>query len=104
MRDSTPGSALRDAVVIHGLDPGDAPIISQIRIATRPQKGLPWRIEARKQYDALMECVPPRDNVTFEPGTVGGVPVLWVHPASLRSDEAILHFLGGFLHRRRGAA
>src|ERR1700722_18940376 len=98
MRDSTPGSALRDAVVIHGLDPGDASIISQIRTATLTQEGLAWRIEARKQYDALMEGVPPRDDVTFEPGTVGGVRGLWVHPASRRSGEAILHFHGGWFH------
>jgi hypothetical protein len=28
--------------------------------------------------------------VTFEPGTVGEVPGLWVHAASSRSGEAIL--------------
>jgi monoterpene epsilon-lactone hydrolase len=85
-------------VVKHPLDPEDASIIGRIRTATRPQKGLPWRIEARKQYDALMEGVPPRDDVTFEPGTVGDVPGLWVHPASSRSGEAILHLHGGWFH------
>src|SRR5471032_756383 len=87
-----------NVVVIHPLDPADASIISRIRAATRPQKGLPWRIEARKQYEALMEGVPPRDDVTFEPGTVGDVPGLWVHPASRRSGEAILHIHGGWFH------
>ena len=98
MGDSTPKSELEDVVVIHALDPADASIVSQIRAATRPQKGLPWRIEARKQYDALMEGVPPRDDVTFESGTVGGVPGVWVHPASRRSGEAILHLHGGWFH------
>ena len=36
--------------------------------------------------------------MTFEPGTVGNVPGLWVHPASSRSGEAILHFHGGSFH------
>jgi epsilon-lactone hydrolase len=98
MGDSTPESASRDVVVIHGLDPEDASIIGRVRTAARPQKGVPWRIEARKPYDALLEGVPSRDDVTFEPGTVGGVPGLWVHPASSRPGEAILHFHGGWFH------
>jgi monoterpene epsilon-lactone hydrolase len=87
-----------NVVVIHPLDPEDASIISRIRTAARPQKGVPWSIEARKPYDALLEGVSPRDDVTFEPGTVGGVPGLWIHPASSRSGEAILHFHGGWFH------
>jgi monoterpene epsilon-lactone hydrolase len=98
MGESRPQGALPNVVVIHGLDPADASIIDRIRTATRPQKGLRWKIEARKQYDALMEGVPPRDDVTFESGTVGDVPGLWVHPASGRSGEAILHLHGGWFH------
>src|SRR6266704_5972740 len=82
--------------VIHPLDPGDASVIAQIRSATRAQKGAPWRIEARKFYDALLEGVSPRDDVTFESATVGGVAGVWVRPASSRSDEAILHVHGGW--------
>src|SRR3977135_4130483 len=87
---------LGDVVVTHPLDPADAPVIAQIRSATRPQKGAPWRIEARKFYDALLEGVSPRDDVTFESAAVGGVPGVWVRPASSRSDEAILHVHGGW--------
>jgi epsilon-lactone hydrolase len=85
-----------NSVVIHPLDPEDALVIGQIRSATRAQKGAPWRIDARKQFDALMEAVSPRNDVTFESATVGDVPGLWVHPASSRSDEAILHLHGGW--------
>jgi len=85
-----------DVVVVHPLDPEDAPAIAGIRTATRAQKGAPWRIEARKFYDALLEGVSPRDDVTFESATVGGVPGVWVHPASSRPDEAILHVHGGW--------
>jgi acetyl esterase/lipase len=88
----------RDVVVIHALDPEDAPAIAQIRAAALAQKGLPWRIESRQLFDALMEGVPPPDEVTFESATVGDVPGVWVHPASRRSDEAILHVHGGWFH------
>lgn len=88
--------SLRNVVVTHPLDPEDAPAIAGSRTATRPQKGAPWRIEARKFYDALLEGVSPRDDVTFESAAVGGVPGVWVRPASSRSDEAILHVHGGW--------
>src|SRR2546430_3641473 len=42
-----------------------------------------------------MEGVSPRVDVTFESATVANVPGIWVHPASSRSDEAILHVHGG---------
>jgi epsilon-lactone hydrolase len=98
MKDSTPQRALRDVLVVHALDPEDASMISRIEAAARPYKGLPWRIEARQQYDALMEGVSPRADVTFESDTVGGVPGLWVHPASSRPDEALLHLHGGWFN------
>jgi monoterpene epsilon-lactone hydrolase len=88
----------------HQLDPEDAPIIAGIRTATRSQKGVWSRIESRKQFDALMESVPPPDNVTFEPATIGGVPGFWVHPASSRSDEAILHVHGGWFNAGSASA
>ena len=87
-----------DLVTIHPLDPDDASIIGGIRAAVRAQKGAPWTIDARKPYDALLEGVSPRKDVTFEPGTVGDVPGLWVHPASSRPDEALLHLHGGWFH------
>ena len=84
-----------ESFVVHPLDPDDAPAIAGLRNAARAQKGAPWRIESRKFYDALMESVSPRDDVRFESATVGGVPGVWVRPASSRSDEAILHVHGG---------
>jgi epsilon-lactone hydrolase len=87
-----------DVVVIHPLDPEDASVMIPMRAAASTQKGAPWRIDARKFFDALMEGVSPRDDVTFESATVGGVPGLWVHPASSRSDEAILHVHGGWFN------
>ena len=63
---STTQGPLGDAVVIHPLDPRDASTIAQITTAARAQKGVRWRIDARKQLDALMEAVSPRNDVTFE--------------------------------------
>ena len=88
--------SLGSVVVMHPLDPEDASTIGQIEAAVRPYKGLPWRIEAREQYDALLEGVSHRGDVTFESDTVGGVPGLWVRPASSRPDEALLHVHGGW--------
>jgi monoterpene epsilon-lactone hydrolase len=88
----------RDLVVTHPLDPEDASAIIPMKAAGRTQKGVPWRIDARKFFDTLMEGVSPRPDVTFESATVGDVPGLWVHPASSRSDEAILHVHGGWFN------
>ncbi len=89
---------LGDFVVIHALDPEDASAIAPMRTAVRSQKGVRWSIDARKFFDALMEGVSPRDDVTFESATVGDVPGIWVHPASSRADEAILHVHGGWFN------
>jgi len=89
---------LGEVVVIHPLDPEDGAMIAQIRAAARSQKGGRWSSESRKQFDALMGAVAPHDDVAFELGTVGGIPGLWVHPASSRPDEAILHAHGGWFN------
>jgi monoterpene epsilon-lactone hydrolase len=89
---------LGDRIVVHPLDPEDAPAITRMDAAVRAFKGAPWRIEGRAQYDALLEGASPRGDVTFEPDTVGGVRGLWVHPASGRPDEALLHLHGGWFH------
>jgi acetyl esterase/lipase len=45
-----------------------------------------------------MESVLPRDDVTFEADTLGGIPGLWVHPTDWRSDDAIVHLHGGWFN------
>jgi epsilon-lactone hydrolase len=81
---------------IHPLDPADAAIIAGLRAMLSSSKGARPGAEARGQYDALMESVLPRDDVTFEADTLGGVPGLWVHPLDWRSGEAIVHLHGGW--------
>src|SRR5882762_485425 len=80
-------------IAIRPLDPEDASAISPMRAALRAETG-----NARAQFDALMERVPPPGGITFETASVGDVPGLWVHPASIRSGEAILHLHGGWFN------
>jgi monoterpene epsilon-lactone hydrolase len=85
-------------VVIHPLAPEDGAITAAIRSAASSAKGAPAGPEARAQFDAFMESVVPRDDVGIETETLGGMPGLWVKPASARSGEAILHLHGGWFN------
>ena len=87
-----------DYVVIHPLDAEDAAITAAMRAMVSSSKGARPGIEARGQFDALMESVLPRGDVTFEADTLGGVPGFWVHPADSRSGEAIIHLHGGWFN------
>jgi monoterpene epsilon-lactone hydrolase len=92
------GRASRNSVVTHPLDPEDAPITAAMRVMVSSSKGARAGIEARGQFDALMESVLPRDDVIFEADTLGGIPGLWVHPADWQSSEAIVHLHGGWFN------
>ena len=86
-------------IAIHPLDPEDASAITPMRAAIAAVKGV--RAEtanARAQFDALMERVPPPGEVTFETDSVGNIPGVWVHPRATRSGEAILHLHGGWFN------
>ena len=98
MQGSTTDRTTKGFIVIHPLDPEDAPITAAMRAMASSTKGARRGIEARGQFDALMESVLPRDDVTFETDTLGGIPGLWVHPANRRSDEAIVHLHGGWFN------
>jgi monoterpene epsilon-lactone hydrolase len=88
-----------DPVTTHSLDPNDAAITAAIRAMSLPAKGASRGItETRVQFDALMENVSPRDDVTFQADTLGGVSGVWVHPAHEQPDEAILHLHGGWFN------
>src|SRR6202521_4536379 len=98
MQGSTADRTSTGSVVIHPLDPEDAAITAAMRAIVSSTKGVTRGIEARAQFEALMESVLPRDDVTFEKDTLGGVPGLWVRPADWRSDEAILHLRAGWFN------
>lgn len=98
MQRSTSDNTLKAFIAIHPLDPEDASAIIPIRTAARFAKGVRLSADARTQFDAFMERVSPREDVTFESGTLGDIPGLWVQPASSRSGEAILHLHGGWFN------
>jgi epsilon-lactone hydrolase len=83
-------------VIIHPLDREDAAITTAMRAVVSSSKGARPGSEARGQFDALMESVLPRGDVTFEAETLGGIPGIWVQPANWKADEAILHLHGGW--------
>ena len=85
-------------VAIHSLDPEDAVITAAMRSMLSSGKGARPGVEARGQFDAIMEKVLPREDVTFEANTLGGIPGLWVHPPHWRSSEAIVHLHGGWFN------
>jgi epsilon-lactone hydrolase len=89
-------AAKENVVETHALDPDDAPITAAIRAMSSAGKGVPPGSEARGQYNALMESVLPRNDVTFESDTIGGIPGLWVLPRGRQSEAAILHLHGGW--------
>jgi epsilon-lactone hydrolase len=97
MQGSTTDRTSTGYVAIHPLDPEDAAITAAMRAMVSSSKGARPGIEARGQFDALMESVSPRGDVTFEADTLG-VPGLWVHPADWRSGEAIVHLHGGWFN------
>jgi acetyl esterase/lipase len=87
-----------DFVVIHRLDPEDGAITAAMRVMVSSAKGVSRGVEARGQFDALMESVLRRGDVTFQADELGGVPGIWVHPAKWRVDEAIVHLHGGWFN------
>ena len=97
-QESTTGRTSTGHVAIHPLAPEDGVFTAAMRAVVRSTKGARLGIEARGQFDALMENVLPRDDVTFEADTLGGVPGLWVHPAKWQSGEAIVHLHGGWFN------
>lgn len=84
------------SVVIYPLDPEDAAITATMRAMVSSTKGIRRGVEARAQFDAVMEGVLPRDGTTFEQDTIGGVPGIWVYPADWQPDETIVHLHGGW--------
>ena len=66
----------KPSVAIHPLDPEDVAITAAMRAMVSSSKGVRPGIEARGQFDALMESVLPREDVKFEVDTLGGIPGL----------------------------
>ncbi len=98
MQGSTIERTTNGFAAIHPLDPVDAAITGAMRVMVSSSKGARQGIEARGQFDAFMESVLPRSDVTFETDNPGGISGTWVHPEKWRSGEAIVHLHGGWFN------
>ena len=81
-------------VVTHALDPQDAAALAPIMTGARAAKGSPWTVAARAGFDAIMERVQTRDDVTFSLGTLACPGSRCVRVRLAR--HAILHLHGGW--------
>jgi epsilon-lactone hydrolase len=98
MQELTTQRGTIESVTTHPLDSEDAPIAAAFRTMVSLAKGARRGVEARGQFDALMEAVLTRDDVTFQAETLGDIPGVWVSPADWRLDEAIIHVHGGWFN------
>ena len=98
MQGSTTDGTATGNITTHPLDPEDAAITAAMRARVSSSKGARLGVDARGRFDALMESVLPRGDVTFEVDTLGGISGLWVLPADWRSGEAIVHLHGGWFN------
>jgi monoterpene epsilon-lactone hydrolase len=98
MQGSAAAQSSPSYVANHPLDGDDAPITAAIRAMSSAGKGAPSGPEARAQFDGFMESVSPRDDVTFEADSLGGVRGVWVKPPIWLADEGILHLHGGWFN------
>lgn len=88
----------QSATVFHPISLADKTAMAGLRAIVEPHKGSLRGTEARAPFDAIMEHVAVPQGVTFEAGTVGGVPGWWSKPKDVQPDAAILHIHGGWFN------
>ena len=72
--------------------------MAAMRAIVEPNKGRLQGTAARVPFDAIMEHVAIPEDVTFEAGTVGGVPGWWSKPKGAQPDAVVLHIHGGWFN------
>ena len=65
------------------------------KLAERPDGATAAIADLREEYDRAVEIFPLPDNVSLEPGTLGGVPGEWLRPEGADPTRALLYFHGG---------
>jgi monoterpene epsilon-lactone hydrolase len=88
----------QSATVFHPIGAEDKAAMVAVRAVVEPHKGSLRGTVAREPFDAIMEHVAVPRGVTFEAGTVGGVPGWWTRPNDAQPDAAILHIHGGWFN------
>ena len=90
--------ALRAETVFHPISPEDQTEMAAMRTIVQPNKGRLRGTAARVPFDAIMEHVAVPGGVTFEPGTVGGIPGWWCRPQTATRGAVVLHIHGGWFN------
>jgi len=90
--------APQSATVFHPISTADRTAMAGLRAIVEPNKGRLRGTAARAPFDAIMERVAAPEGVTFEAGTVGGVPGWWSKPKDAQPDAVLLHIHGGWFN------
>ncbi len=88
----------RSATVFHPISAADKVAMAAMRAIVEPNKGRLRGTAARVHFDAIMEHVAVPEGVTFEAGTVGGIPGWWCKPKEAQPDAVVLHIHGGWFN------
>lgn len=83
------------AEICHPLTDKDGEVIAAMRTEVACSKGKLSGPDARGPFNELMEKTPSAPDISYEQGTVGGVPGVWCHPQNPGPGVAILHLHGG---------
>lgn len=92
------GFAQRGGTVFHPISAEDKVEMAAMRAIVEPNKGRLQGTAARVPFDAIMERVAVPAGVTFEAGTVGGVPGWWCRPQAAQPGAVVLHIHGGWFN------
>lgn len=90
--------AQRSAAVFHPISTADKTAMAAMRATVEPNKGRLQGTAARVPFDAIMEHVAVPEGVTFEAGTVGGIPGWWCRPQAAQPGAVLLHSHGGWFN------
>jgi epsilon-lactone hydrolase len=90
--------AQESAIVFHPISAADKTAMTAMRAVVEPNKGKLQGIAARAPFDTIMEHVAIPEHVTFEYGTVGGVPGWWCKPRDAQRGAVVLHIHGGWFN------
>ncbi len=90
--------AQRSATVFHPISAEDKTAMAAMRAIVEPNKGRLQGTTARAPFDAIMEHVAVPEGVTFEAGSVGGIPGWWCRPQAAQPDAVVLHIHGGWFN------
>jgi monoterpene epsilon-lactone hydrolase len=84
--------------VFHPIVAEDKTAMAAMRAIVEPNKGRLQGTAARVPFDGIMEHVAVPEGVTFEAGTVGGIPGWWCRPQAAQPAAVVLHIHGGWFN------